>query len=180
MKVIKLLCGTIALVLVAAGVWYGRFVPFAEQWPLFEALRTTAAIIFAVVGAWLAIIYPDRLRLSFSVSPKDNARGTDGSTSLFTPVVNSTYVLCIILAIGVIVPLLRAHVGIATIDLWAGVSTTNVEVGRGISYGLLVMLTLWQLWTVLCTLDPADRIKSYMDREALHQKNVNAVTGRKR
>lgn len=179
MKVIKLLCGFLALALVGAGAWYGRFVPFTEQWPLFEALRTTAAIIFAVVGAWLAIIYPDRLRLSFNVSPKESAKDSDASTSLFTPVVNSTYVLCIILAIGVVVPLLRTHVGIVPIELWTGVSTTNVEIGRGVSYGLLVLLTLWQLWTVFCTLDPADRIKSYMDQEAMHQKNVNAVTGRR-
>jgi len=30
-----------------------------EQWPLYESLRNTSAIIFGVMGAWLAIICPD-------------------------------------------------------------------------------------------------------------------------
>lgn len=49
---------TLAVAAVLAGAWFGRKVPFAEQWPMYEGLRTTAAIIFGVIGAWLAIIYP--------------------------------------------------------------------------------------------------------------------------
>lgn len=53
-----------SLVAVGTGYYFGKNVPFHEQWPLYEALRTTASIIFAVVGAWLAIIYPERLKFS--------------------------------------------------------------------------------------------------------------------
>lgn len=160
---IKVLCWTICLTLIGLGGWFGREVPFAEQWPMFEALRTTAAIIFAVVGAWLAIIYPERLKLSFHV-PDAKQGQSNGSGELFTPVVNSTFILCIILVIGAVTPVLRHH----------GVPG-NVEVWRGVSYGLLVGMTLWQLWTVLLTLIPADRIKSYMDKERRTKSNIRAV-----
>lgn len=47
--------------------WYlGANIRFEEQWVLYEALRTTASIIFAVVGVWLAIVYPERLKSPFS------------------------------------------------------------------------------------------------------------------
>ena len=133
---------------------------------MFEALRTTAAIIFAVIGAWLAIIYPERLRLSFHTEDRPSNGTANGSGELFTPVVNSTYILCVILLIGAVAPLLKRHGLPGDVAWW-----------RGTAYGLLVALTLWQLWTVLLTLGPADRIKSYMDREDRHRKNVAAVKG---
>lgn len=165
-KVLKVVAVFIAIALVLTGAWYGRNVPFSKQWPLFEALRTTAAIIFAVVGAWLAIIYPERLKLSYKAVATTSAKEADNSSELFTPAVNSTYILCIVLALGVVAPLIQAT------GLWG-----NVLYWRGASYGLLVALTLWQLWTVLLTLDPADRIKSFMDKEQRHKSNVDALKG---
>lgn len=89
-----------------AGFYYGRQIPFAQQWPLFEALRNTAAIIFAVVGAWLAIIYPERLKISFGkkASP-DSSNGNMGL--LLTPAVHSTVILVFLLLIGIAAPILK-------------------------------------------------------------------------
>ena len=131
---------------------------------MFEALRTTASTIFAVIGVWLAIIYPERLRLSFHEGKAKPRNSSNGSGELFTPVVNCTYILCIVLLIGAIAPVLKKYGLPGDVSVW-----------RGLSYGLLVGLTLWQLWTVLLTLDPADRIKSFMDREHRHRQNVNAI-----
>lgn len=151
---LRLLGWAVALAAVTAGAWYGRAVPFAEQWPIFEALRTTAAIIFAVIGAWMAIIYPDRLKLSLR-DPGAKVKGElSGMGKLFTPVVNSTVILCIILIVGALAPILKRH----TLPL-------DPSMLRGISYGLLVSLTLWQLWTVVLTLVPASAIKTYVDHE---------------
>jgi len=169
MHMLKTLVLLLALTLIGLGGWYGRVVPFAEQWPMFEALRTTAAIIFAVIGAWLAIIYPERLKLSFRDEKAKPTSPSNGSGELFTPVVNSTYILCVILVLGAVTPVLRRHGLPGDIAIW-----------RGVSYGLLISLTLWQLWTVLLTLGPADRIKSFMDRDHRHQSNVNAIKGNSR
>ncbi|WP_295379515.1 hypothetical protein [uncultured Pseudacidovorax sp.] len=146
------ICGCAALIIL--GGWFGRTVPFSEQWPMFEALRTTAAIIFAVIGAWMAIIYPDRLKLSLR-DPGGSVEGkSTGMGKLFTPVVNSTVILSIILVLGAAAPALKKYPAIF-----------DVEIFRGVSYALLVALTLWQLWTVVLSLVPASEVKEFVDRE---------------
>lgn len=155
---------TFAVLAVVAGAWFGRKVPFSEQWPMYEGLRTTAAIIFGVIGAWLAIIYPERLKLSFKKGAQA-APSESGVGQLFSPVVNSTIVLGAILVIGVIAPVVKQY----SLPL-------NVEVCRGLSYGVLVALTLFQLWTVLLTLVPADTIKSFVDYEDEAQRVLEGLT----
>lgn len=169
MTLFRAASAVLAIGVVAAGAWFGRRVPVAEQWPMFEALRTTAAIIFAVIGAWMAIIYPERLKLSFRPSvgsaPADTGPPT-GWGQLFTPVVHSTLILGVVLLLGVIVPVLRHS------DLPAFVPVAGL---RGISYGLLVALTLWQLWTVLLTLVPADKVKTSLDSADARSATVSGI-----
>ncbi|AGU51510.1 hypothetical protein VAPA_1c44370 [Variovorax paradoxus B4] len=150
----KTLGWSIVVALVAAAGWFGRVVPFAEQWPMFEALRTTAAIIFAVIGAWMAIIYPERLKLSMRNPDQAEQGNSSGMGQLFTPVVNSTAILCVILILGAVAPVAKKYP-----------LPFDPSLARGISYALLVALTIWQLWTVILSLVPASLIKSYADRE---------------
>ncbi|MNV99423.1 hypothetical protein D3C71_1947790 [compost metagenome] len=79
--------------------------------------------------------------------------------------VNSTLILGTILLVGVIVPVLKKY------EL-----PLDVEWCRGISYGLLVALTLFQLWTVLLTLVPANTIKSFVDREDEAKRVLDSLT----
>ena len=163
---LRWLAWTFALLAVFAGGWLGRSVPFSEQWPIFEGLRTTAAIIFGVIGAWLAIIYPERLKLSFKSDTKKSDREKEnGLSQLFTPVVNSTLILGVVLTIGVIAPIAKRYP-----------LSLNVELMRGLSYSILVALTLWQLWTVLLTLRPANTIKSFADQEDEKQRVIASLT----
>ena len=136
---------------------------------MFEALRTTAAIIFAVIGAWMAIIYPERLKLSFRPVAKD-PRGAEPAPSgwgqLFSPVVHSTLILSMVLIIGVLIPILR-HAQIPF--------SIPVTCYRGTLYAALVALTLWQLWTVLLTLVPAERVKASLDASDAHAETLNGI-----
>ncbi|WP_312993874.1 hypothetical protein [Achromobacter animicus] len=140
----------LAGVVVVGGGWIGRSIPFAEQWPLFEALRTTAAIVFAVVGAWVAIMFPERLKQPI-VKRADGTRiaGREGIDDFFTPVVHSTIILSIVLIVGVVAPIAkRFEWMILHSELW-----------RGVTYALLIGLTLCQVWTVLMSLGQADEVK---------------------
>jgi hypothetical protein len=144
----------VALALCGAGYHYGRLIPFAQQWPLYEALRNTASIIFAVVGAWLAIIYPERLKLSFGKGGKEVApKGNIGL--LLTPAVHSTIILVILLLVGIIAPLLKQ----------IGAIIEHVEVWRGVSFALLASLTLWQVVIVIMTIFPADMVQTFVAKE---------------
>lgn len=166
-KILLTLGGLAGISALAAAFWFGRKVPFAEQWPLFEALRTTASIIFAVVGAWLAIIYPERLKLSFRSDATKSSPQSGGMGQLLSPAVHSTAILSIVLIVGVTAPLLKR----------LEVLQPYLTELRGASYSLAVFLTLWQLWTVILTLIPADKIKSHADTE---ERFRNTVSGYKR
>ena len=154
-----------AVTFVIAGGWLGREVPFAEQWPMYEGLRTTAAIIFGVIGAWMAIIYPERLKLSFRPVKGKNPQTETGVGQLFKPVVNSTFILGIILLLGAVAPIAKRYPLLLDVQ-WC----------RGLSYGVLMALTLWQVWTVVLTLLPADTIKSYLDGEDEKKRVLESLT----
>jgi len=165
-----ILCGAavgLTALLLGGAMWYGRWIPFAQQWPLFEALRTTAAIIFAVVGAWLAIVYPDRLRLSLGESKKAGEESGERFRRLFTPIAHSTMILGIVLVAGIIVTMARQ----------VPLVLRHVEASRTISFVILVALTLWQVWTVILTLVLTDMIKSQADREFAQTTSMSALRG---
>lgn len=165
----KILFASAALLIIAASAYFGRVVPFAEQWPLFEAIRTTAAIIFAVVGAWFAIIYPERLKLSFKGPngiKKSLLESDSGINRLFTPIVHSTCILSLILLIGLAAPILKRM----------DIAEEYRAHCRGISFSLLTTLTLWQLFTVLYSLVGPDIIKTYSDHEEGKKAFVDGLT----
>ncbi|WP_421116107.1 hypothetical protein [Stenotrophomonas sp. AS1] len=158
---------TVTIFMVGAALWFGRSIPFQQQWPLFEALRATAAIIFAVVGAWLAIVYPERLRLSFTGLSKPADPVNDKFTTLFTPIAHSTIILGLVLLAGIAAPIAKQVPLILEYKEWA----------RTTSFVLLVVLTLWQVWTVVLTLYPADLIKSQADKDMSQAKMMEAIRG---
>lgn len=134
------------MVCVAAGYIFGQNIKFLSQWPLYEALRNTAAIIFAVVGAWLAIIYPEKLRMSLRSAQGEAGEDSPNFRLLLTPAVSSAVILIIVLGVGVAAPLLKQ---IPTV-------LDHAEMLRGISFGLLVFLTVWQMLIVVVAILPVD------------------------
>ncbi|CAE6781353.1 MULTISPECIES: hypothetical protein [Paraburkholderia] len=147
-----LLVGLSAIGLCTAGFYFGQGIVFAQQWPLFEALRNTASIIFAVVGAWLAIIYPERLKLSMRGQRQKRANG-DNMGLLLTPVVHSTFLLVALLLIGVSAPLIKQLPAVQP----------HLPFFRGVSFLILVLLTLWQVVIVVLTIFPAELVKTADD-----------------
>ena len=147
----------LAIAFCVTGYFLGRNVPFVQQWPLFEALRNTAAIIFAVVGAWLAIIYPERLKMPFGRGKPESSNGAATSIGmLLTPAVHSTVLLVILLLVGVTAPLLKQIPQVIA----------HVVIFRGISFSFLVGLTLWQASIVVMTLFPAEMVLTTSQRES--------------
>ncbi|MCH7274382.1 hypothetical protein MMZ06_31620 [Burkholderia gladioli] len=144
-----------ALTICAAGYYYGRHIPFEKQWPLYEALRTTASIIFAVIGAWLAIIYPERLKVSFRGNGKGG--GSNGNLGLLlTPAVHSTIILALLLLLGICAPIVKE----------IPVVRPHVEMARGISFVILSALTIWQVIIVFMTLFPAQIVQEQIAKES--------------
>lgn len=132
---------------------FGRNVPFSDQWLLYEGLRNTAAIIFGVMGAWLAIVYPEALS---HIIERNNLSAAKNYKKLIDPLLYSTVTLIWILLLGIIAPILKQ------ISFFL-IHTNSL---RSISFLILVFLTLLQSWALLLTLLPADMTKRKIDRES--------------
>lgn len=137
----------VAATTVGAGYFFGQHVPMSVQTTLFGTLNTTASVVFALIGAWLAIVYPERLRLGLRPGEKGSANhGSDNVGLLLKPAIHSTFLIAILLVISVAYPLLRQVP-------WAGDHVLEL---RGVSYALLVCLTWWEVLIVLSTLFSTD------------------------
>jgi uncharacterized membrane protein len=135
--------------------FYGQNIPFEKQWPLYDGLRNTSAIIFGVMGAWIALIYPEALSsLVNSVDKSKNLNEVRSAERLLPPLVYSAIILVFVLLVGITAPILKQ---ISFFD-------ANYKVVRGISYALLGSLTICQLWTVSLTLLPVDLFKRNINR----------------
>lgn len=145
-NILFVVLAVISIALCIASYHYGQRIEFSEQWPLYEALRNTAAIIFAVVGAWLAIIYPERLRLSLRERDVPEDADSPNMRLLLTPAVSSAVILIIVLAVGVAAALLKQ----------VNVTRLYVPQLRGSAFSLLVFLTIWQIVIVVVSILPVD------------------------
>lgn len=156
------------IAVLSGAVVQGGSVSFAQQWPLYEALRNTAAIIFAVVGAWLAIVYPERLRMSQGRPGTAEPKNAEKITKLLEPIVNSTVILAVVLIVGLIAPLIK---GVPFVR-------AHVEVFRTISFVILASLTLLQICTVVLTLIPASDVRQQVLEEKVVKDTFGSIFSR--
>ena len=147
--------------IVSIGVFffiYGKKVPFSEQWILYQALRNTSAIIFGVMGAWLALLHPSGLLNLFGKQNQKNKdhQSVDPVNKLISPIVYSTFILIYVLVVGLFAPVLKTFLFLIE----------HKELLRGMSYSLISMVTVLQLWTLILTLVPS----SMLNRDLTNQK----------
>lgn len=148
---IKLLCLLLISLLVAiVSFSKGQEVSFETQWRSYEALRNTSGIVFAVMGAWIAIIYPESLRKI--ISP--DSEGGEEILNMLQAMLISAIILAFVLLLGVAVPLLSQYSFLAAQE----------RAFRGLSYLTLSLMTLAQLWTLLLTILPNYIVKRSMVR----------------
>lgn len=155
----------LVLCLAIAGYINGQHIEMVNQLPLYEGLRNTSAIIFGVMGAWLAILHPDSLKKVFSGgAQKLQEQENKTIMLLLSPIILSTTIIAVVL---VLLPLVELGKTINHFQPYK-------EELRGISFAILVVLTLLQLWALILTLVPGDIVKKHIDKE----KTNNAVAKR--
>jgi hypothetical protein len=142
----------------SACFYFGSKITFTNQWPLYDALRSTASIIFAVIGAWLTILYPDEIKKIFKRKLGERQTKSESIDLLVANIQYSTFILAAIMSV---VP-------------WA---LTHVETLRRLSFGFLGFLTFMQFWTLLMTLAQAEIAnKELAETSELHQKKAGYVS----
>ena len=139
-----------------AALFQGQEIEMSKQIPLFEGLRNTSAIIFGVMGAWLAILHPDSLKKVFG---SDGGKIPDQEKNtimlLLSPIIISTAIIATVL---ILFPMVEVSKTVNSLIPYKGIL-------RGVSFSLLSTLTLLQLWALILTLIPGDIIKKHIDKE---------------
>lgn len=143
--------------------YFGANIPFHDQWPLYEALRSTSSIIFAVIGAWLTILYPEALKKIFTRNAQFSGARVDSIELLVSNIRYSTAILATIMIVGIVGQVLR-HLS---------VSTEYVGYLRALCFSLLGVLTFLQFWTLLMTLAQAEMAREDLNVSADKQAKVS-------
>lgn len=147
---IRISIGLVAVGALVAAAMLGHKVPISEQIPLYSALRNTAAIIFGVMGVWLAIIFPEVLsRAHKEQSDLIREKDRERIRRLLKPIFIATAIVAVTLIATISAPLLREVVWLER----------HGQILRGASYVLLVSLTLAQIISLLLALAPADALR---------------------
>lgn len=153
-KYIRILLIISAGVIIVSSVVLGGGITFKEQMTIYDGLRSTSAIIFAVMGAWIALLYPGKLSQAFDNKPyKEKANDIDQINRLFLPMIYSTIILMVVIGVTFAVPLAKQ---ISCLHPYK-------EIFRAVSFGVIAFLTLFQFWSIILTLIPGDAIKDDLD-----------------
>ncbi|WP_322009204.1 hypothetical protein [Paraburkholderia sp. J12] len=141
-KIIFLLIVAISAVL---GWQLGEGIPFEQQSHLLEGLRDSSAVVMAVLGIWLAVIFPEVLPKLFSGSA---IQFDAGQLSRFRSVIYPLSLAALIVALEVIVP-------------WAALVAKQIPffvahkgICRIAAFSLLSALCLLQMFAILWMLIP--------------------------
>lgn len=138
--------------------YFGGTIAFKDQWPLYEALRATSSIIFAVIGAWLTILYPEALKKIFTKGAIFTGSNADSIELLISNIRYSSLILGAVLLVGFLAQIAKQILFLHSYASYL----------RAFSFGSLGALTFLQIWTLLMTLAQAE-----MARE-----DVNVSTSR--
>ena len=161
------LSSIICSIFIAIGCYLvGCHIPISEQIPLYESLRNTSAIIFGVMGAWIAILYPNALlEIYGKIEIKNSENKSKNIRQLISPMIISTIIVAIVLVVGLIAPVLRSF----------PFMLQHKEFLRSLSFSLLGALTFMQLWTLLATLAPSNLIQKSIEFTIKKRKKVKSI-----
>lgn len=73
---------------------FGQKIPMDDQMDIYDSLKDFASIIFGVMGAWIAIVYPDALGKVFSKNI-DHDQNLNNLKRLFIPMRISTFIVVV-------------------------------------------------------------------------------------
>ena len=165
-KLFKRLGWVLAAAVVAICGAYGGDVPFHEQWPLYKGLRATAGIVFGVLGAWIAIIYPRALKNMFGNEEEASSSQRNKQVRrLKAPMWYSTLVLAGVLVVGLGEPILKQF----------DFLLRHRSVLRAASLAFVGGATSLLLWSVLLVVAPVEEFDIELRQEKQRRDRLEAI-----
>lgn len=154
------------LIFAAFGYKFGAPITLESQWTFFEALRTTTSIAFGVMGALIALVYPDIVKNAFRGGA--NLNNTDGGLrTLIAPCGHSAVLLVILVALAPVVAWVLAIS--PTLD------ARDIATLRKISFSVLCALSFWQISILLMVLLPFSNLYTQVSTDIRRERLRRAM-----
>jgi hypothetical protein len=136
----------LCIVAFATGWWAGHGILFVDQVQLLRELREVSTIIFGIMGAWSAIVYPEEL--------KRRLRATE-ATALDPETLDRFRKLmhCIVLSAAIVAIVLIMQFGAPILGQIPWVQRHCIYF-RAVSFAIGCVLAVSQIWVVLLMLVP--------------------------
>lgn len=144
-KPVRLIFAALGLVATAAaGAIWGHLVPLGTQASIASSLQNTSAIIFGVMGAWIAIVYPEAMKNIIGKHKDGAENGSDIVHRLLFPMIISTAVLAsIVISQPIGAPIAASFT-----------EPDQQTILRRIAFSGLAVLSTLQFYALLLTLYP--------------------------
>lgn len=157
---IKIIFYLIFLLITPIFFVYGKNVPFSDQKDILDSLKDTASIIFAILGAWIAVIYPNDLQKILKVQTLEEQE----SELVFEKLIYSLIIVTTVLIIMIVT--LPAINLIKNLEYFIKYKS----ILRGVLLSYIYIVALVQAHALLVTLMPNikilfDIVKSRHDRD---------------
>lgn len=153
-RLIRASIWTVSIVVIFGAAVAGPKVTISQQWPLFDELREVAAIIFGLIGVWMALVYPKAFAQAFKPGAETDH---PGFKRLIRPFWWTAGIVAFVMVYGVVRAGLNAFIGI----LWP-----YHPWFRAASFILLCALVLVQLWVLLLAASPIDDLQDELQDAA--------------
>jgi hypothetical protein len=148
------------------GFKFGNIINAEKHLDLYKSLLDISAFIFAIAGAWLAIIYPDSIRSIFKWSA-DPDKNYDKVRKLLLPITTSTITVSVCLA--------AKYVG--TILIVSKLDTDTVQILKSLSFFVISILTIFQIIALMWTFAPMAVVEIEIGDATEIQKSITRLRG---
>lgn len=142
------------------GYYVGDLVPSKDQISLYGAFRNTSAILFAVLGAWIALLFPGSAAQLFlqkrsrASAAQINIEKDSVLSDMLDLMGYSTIILVATLVVTFSYPIIKNFAFILV----------HAKIIKMFSFGVLTGLFMLQLYVLYLTLIPAFNLKFINDR----------------
>ncbi|TCB77398.1 hypothetical protein E0H89_09185 [Acinetobacter sp. ANC 3781] len=128
----------------------GKWIPFEDQKNIFENITSTTSIIFAILGIWLALFYPDTISKIFNQEEPSGLKKIyeNDKNEIFKrlslSLVIITFILILCILTNFVIFIVKNISIFEPIKYWL----------RSLFFAYLFLLSIFQIFALICTLLP--------------------------
>ncbi len=132
----------------------GHKIPFSDQLEIYHSLRDFSAIVFGVIGIWLAIVFTEDLSKVFSSTSKKQAiQNSTRIQGLLYALIVSTGIVILVVLVDFFAPAVKACFQ------WDWMRSGL----KSVSYLLLYLMTIAELWCLFMGLVPTLNLREKLN-----------------